>query len=80
MLLANFMPFGPVIGGHNWLFQQDNASIHCSKSTKEWLRVNGIKFMVWPSRSHCLNPIEKLWASWPEVFIRTGANFHQLKS
>jgi len=60
MLSVSLVPFGPVIGGRNWLFQQDNASIHSSKPTKEWLQVNGINVMEWPSRSPCLNPIENL--------------------
>jgi hypothetical protein len=46
ILSANLVPLGPVIGERNWLFQQDNASIHCSKSTKEWLQFNGIKVRV----------------------------------
>src|SRR5579859_743109 len=48
------------------IFQQDNAKVHKSKLTEEWLKdsmtQNGFSIMEWPAYSPDMNPIEELWA------------------
>lgn len=44
-----------------YVFQQDGASCHTSKSTKVWLENHGLHPMHWPSSSPDLSPIETLW-------------------
>uniref|UniRef100_A0A1I7XFJ5 HTH_Tnp_Tc3_1 domain-containing protein n=1 Tax=Heterorhabditis bacteriophora TaxID=37862 RepID=A0A1I7XFJ5_HETBA len=46
--------------GVSFTFQQDNATIHVSRSTNTWLEDNDVGTTDWPSRSPDLNPMEDL--------------------
>ncbi|EYB83375.1 hypothetical protein Y032_0337g2917 [Ancylostoma ceylanicum] len=43
-------------------FQQDNAGIHVSKSTSEFLDAHGVEFLEWPAYGPDLNPMQNLWS------------------
>jgi transposase len=46
-----------------WELQQDKATCHMAKSTKEWLEQHDVDVVEgWPTKGDDINPIENLWA------------------
>ena len=58
--------------GENFVFQQDNAPIHTSRSTRQWLRQHDVTLLEWLPKSPDANPIENLWHE-----IKTASNLRQ---
>ena len=62
------------------IFQQDNASCHSAKYTKDWMERNNIDFRDWPAQSPDLNPIEHFWdALGRQIGSRAFPNNDQLR-
>lgn len=55
----------------HWIFQQDNATIHKSRATKEWFASNNVNLLDdWPPNSPDLNPIEHMWSQVKKIVYR----------
>ncbi|RAW19813.1 hypothetical protein PC110_g23745, partial [Phytophthora cactorum] len=57
------LPFAHANYGVDFVFQQDNASIHASRETKHILEENEVCTMVCPARSPDCNPVENVWSA-----------------
>ncbi|GBL78602.1 hypothetical protein AVEN_65193-1 [Araneus ventricosus] len=44
----------------NWKYQQDNAPIHSSNSTKYWFQVNNVETLKWPAKISRSQPNKEL--------------------
>jgi inhibitor of nuclear factor kappa-B kinase subunit alpha len=67
-----------VFSGQEWVFQQDSAPAHKTKTNQEWLRRNVpglIRAEDWPTESPDLNTLDyKLWAALEDTACRKRHN------
>lgn len=79
VLKNHLLPCGKNIGGKNWIFQQDNARIHTSAETLNWLDSKKVDYLDWPSISPDLNPIENLWGILVRRLFHNGKQYSTVK-
>lgn len=71
-----FPAYGYELAGLGWMFQQDNAPIHCSRSTLAYFQERNIKlFEPWPSKSPDMNIIENLWSILAREVYKNGRQY-----
>ena len=75
VLQANLLPFLEP----NDLFVQDNAPVHVSRSTLEWIEEHDIETLRWPSRSPDLNPMENVWGTMVRRVYAEGKQYSTLQ-
>jgi len=73
-LSEHLLPFTDYHYGVDYVFQQDNASIHTSSLIKSWFEEYNIDVMPWLSKSSDLNPIENMRGYLRGRFTYKGAN------
>ena len=78
MLGKNLIPLIEELGNENCLYQQDNASIHVSNSTKKWLLSENISCLDWPALSPDLNPAENVFAIISRRLYENGKQYNTI--
>lgn len=72
------LPFAHLHYGADFIYQQDNASIHTSEETTAFLEDQQVTVMKWPARSPDLNPIENLWSMLAAKVYANGKQYYSV--
>ncbi|KAG2948016.1 hypothetical protein PC117_g6369 [Phytophthora cactorum] len=73
------LPFAHKNYGVDFVFMQDNASIHASIETKSFFQEIRVQLLDWPARSPDLNPIENVWAILARKVYSHGKQYNSLQ-
>lgn len=65
--------------GNGFIFQQDNCSVHTSKSVKEFITEKDITTIKWPARSPDLNIMENVWQMLSQE-VYDGSQYHNIRT
>lgn len=76
LTLENYLlPFAWQNYGFNFIFMQDNASIHTSNEMKNWFKEQNIALLDHPPNSPDLNPMENVWAALVRMVYANGQQY-----
>jgi hypothetical protein len=70
------LPFANYHYGDQFIYQQDNASIHSFKFTRDMFTDHRVEEMDWPSRSPDLNRMENQWSKLVRIFYAEGKQYN----
>ena len=76
VLEESLLPYIKEHRNQKFIYQQDNARIHVSKYTKEWLLKENIPTLSWPAHSPDCNPMENLWGIMTEQLFKRGRQYN----
>lgn len=79
MLNDVLIPFSDDFMDGDFMYQQDNASIHVSKESKAWFASVDIELLDWPARSPDLNPMENLWGILARKVYHGGRKYSSIQ-
>lgn len=78
-ILENFLiPFMDRWPHLELVFQQDNASVHVSTSTRQWFASKNLPLLEWPAKSPDLSPIENVWSMLARAVYANGRQFNTI--
>lgn len=80
VLETNLEPYRRKFPRRKFTFQQDNASVHVSTSTKQWFATKKIALLEWPACSPDCNPMENMWGVFVRHLYREGRQYETTKS
>ncbi|CAJ1053035.1 unnamed protein product [Xyrichtys novacula] len=72
---ASLMTDNPRLCGNDWVFQQDNATVHNAHPTKNSFHENSVTLLDPPACSPDLNPIENIWGWMAREIYKNGHQF-----
>ena len=75
MLGESLLPEAPLVTSGDYVFQQDNASIHVSTSAKLWFEANSLNLLDWSAKSPVFNPIENVWGLLAREVYKNGTQY-----
>lgn len=80
MVSEFLLPFAHLTYGTDFIYQQDNASIHTSKRTKDFFEEQALAVLDWPARSPDLNSIENLWSILAQKVYSNGKQYRNVSA
>uniref|UniRef100_A0A3P8P6V3 Tc1-like transposase DDE domain-containing protein n=1 Tax=Astatotilapia calliptera TaxID=8154 RepID=A0A3P8P6V3_ASTCA len=69
---ASLMTEGPRLCGYDWVFQQENATVHNAQRTRVFFQENNITLLDPPACSPDLNSVENLWGLMAKEVYKNG--------
>ena len=67
------------ISGPDYIFQQDNASVHTSRLIQSYFNENNISILPWSARSLVFNIIENCWAELVHGVYANGKQYQHVQ-
>ena len=60
-IVGDFIPYATALFPDGWILEQDGATPHTSRKTKDFFAENSVQFLQWPPNSPDINPVENVW-------------------